>query len=250
MPYTGNKRSECEDILKVCEFENITTIVEPFCGSCAFSFYIASLFPKKFKYILNDNCEQLINIMKIMKDENKYNEFKKDLREKIKEIKEKKDYDRITKENNLISWFIKNKFYNIRPGLYAPDKKMILYDDDKYEIIKFLRTENIELVSGCGKELIERIKDDTDKLIFIDPPYLSTVNHFYENTKTNIYEYLYLNNPINFKSKMVFALEDIWITRLLFKDLINNNNYQTKDKQYQTSKKKTTHIYFNNKKIS
>ena len=38
--YAGNKREEVEHIYNKLDLENIETIVEPFCGSCAVSYYI------------------------------------------------------------------------------------------------------------------------------------------------------------------------------------------------------------------
>ena len=59
LPYSGNKRNEVENIYNttkdIYKYEDIKTIVEPFCGSCAYSYYISTLYPKKYKYILNDN---------------------------------------------------------------------------------------------------------------------------------------------------------------------------------------------------
>ena len=50
-PYVGNKREEVEYILNNLNLDNITTIIEPFCGSCALSYYISTKYPNKFKYI-------------------------------------------------------------------------------------------------------------------------------------------------------------------------------------------------------
>jgi site-specific DNA-adenine methylase len=60
--YSGNKRDEVETIHDALKnnLKNITTIIEPFCGSSAFSFYIASLYPGRVNYILNDNNKYLI----------------------------------------------------------------------------------------------------------------------------------------------------------------------------------------------
>ncbi len=38
--YHGNKREAIETIYNNLNFDNIETIVEPFCGSCALSYYI------------------------------------------------------------------------------------------------------------------------------------------------------------------------------------------------------------------
>ena len=39
--YPGNKRSEMKGLYPYLDFTNIDTIVEPFAGSCAVSFYIS-----------------------------------------------------------------------------------------------------------------------------------------------------------------------------------------------------------------
>ena len=44
--YAGNKRNESENILEKINFNNIETIIEPFCGSSAISFHISTLKPK------------------------------------------------------------------------------------------------------------------------------------------------------------------------------------------------------------
>ena len=97
MPYSGNKRNEVADVVKQLDFNNITTIVEPFCGSSAFSYHVSTLYPGHFKYILNDNSTELIKIYHIMKDPKKLIQFIEELieynrdltPEKYKAIKEK-----------------------------------------------------------------------------------------------------------------------------------------------------------------
>lgn len=247
--YAGNKRQECDDIYSLCKFEGITTIVEPFCGSCAFSYYLSVKHPKKFKYILIDNSKHLIKLLNIMKDKNQYDELRQKVNEIIPSIKDSKtEYLKFINNKTFEGWMIANKYYTIRSGLFpingARSWKPL---EETYPIFDFLRNEDVEIIEGNGKEYIEKFKDDTDKLIFLDPPYLQTCNDFYEDKDCNIYEYLYLNNPINFKAYFVFALENIWINKLLFKDLLDKNNHIIKDKQYQTSKKKTSHFYFTNK---
>jgi site-specific DNA-adenine methylase len=51
----------------------IWNIVEPFCGT-SMSYYIHTLHPLEFKYILNDNNQHLIELYNILKtkDSRKY----------------------------------------------------------------------------------------------------------------------------------------------------------------------------------
>ena len=39
--YSGNKRKEMTNLYPYLDFTNITTIIEPYAGSCAISFYIS-----------------------------------------------------------------------------------------------------------------------------------------------------------------------------------------------------------------
>ena len=71
-------------------------------------------------------------------------------------------------------------------------------------------------------EKIGSIKEEYNNkktCIFIDPPYLTECNDFYDdyNYSCNIYEYLSNNNIKKFKCKMLIVLSDNWIVRLLFK---------------------------------
>ena len=70
MSYAGNKRNEVKDIYNHIDFENITTIIEPFCGSCAMSYYISTQ-KQGLKYIFNDNNKYLKEMYEIIIDDNK-----------------------------------------------------------------------------------------------------------------------------------------------------------------------------------
>ena len=73
--YFGNKREEVETIYNNINLDNIDTIIEPFCGSCALSFYISTLHPNKYKYVLNDNDKNLTELLKITQDKIKFDKF-------------------------------------------------------------------------------------------------------------------------------------------------------------------------------
>ena len=59
--YAGNKRKEVEEIYKNINFNNITTILEPFCGSCSLSYYIWTL----NKVVMNFINQILMKILQI-----------------------------------------------------------------------------------------------------------------------------------------------------------------------------------------
>lgn len=250
MSYAGNKRNEAKLLYENINFENIKTVVEPFCGSCAMSYFI-SLQKKGIKYILNDNNIYLKNMFDILKDEEKINKFEYDYKIAMTNINDKEDYDKFLRDktkDEVLRWFIKNKIYCIRPGLYplATDKRKFKKIENlkQYPIYDFFKNNDIEFLNIDGLECYKKYKDDKTNLILLDPPYLDSYNDFYEKSNTNIYEYLHNNNIIKENAHIILILEKIWIIELLFK---NNNILSIYDKTYQTKKKKTQHIIIDNK---
>ena len=64
--YAGNKRQEVKTIYDTIDFTNIKTIVEPFAGTSAMSFYISTQ-QKNLNYVLNDNNEYLYDMFNIIR---------------------------------------------------------------------------------------------------------------------------------------------------------------------------------------
>ena len=248
IPYSGNKREEVEHIYNSIKdrLNEIEYIIEPFCGSSAFSYYLSTLHPKKFKYILNDNNNLLIELYNISKDEIKYNKLINDMNMLFKNIKTKSDYDKIVKQNNLEGYLLGNKLYAIRPYLY-PINKIDGFKGFDYmktvHILDFIRNENITFTSKNALEIYDMYKTNNKALIFLDPPYLGCDNSFYKSPSSEIYEYLFNNDIEKEKAYICLCLGNIWIIRLLFK----NKKFITYEKKYQTTKKKIEHIIILNK---
>ena len=247
--YPGNKRREVNNIFDQIETKllknKITTIIEPFCGSSAFSYFLSLKYPMKYKYILNDNNHYLIELYNIARDEDKLKNFVLELNELVIDLNRIK-YNDLIKKEGLKYWIIKHTIYAIRAGLYPLEgSKKIKSNYDNLltcPIINFLRTENIIILNDDAINIMNTYKDDKKCLIFLDPPYLNSCNDFYLDAKCNIYEYLY-NNQINtLKSYVVLCLENNWIIQLLFKRFIKCEYA----KQYELSKKKTTHMIISN----
>ena len=245
--YAGNKRNEVQKLYETIEpnLKNIKTIIEPFCGTSAFSYYISLKHPKQFNYILNDNNKYLIELYNIAKDDEKLKQLIEELDVMIIDI-DKIKYNTIIKEDNIKAWLIKNKIYCIKPGLFPNDpKRKILKSFDvllKCPIINFLRTENITIKNDDSNDIINTYKDDKKCLIFLDPPYLNCCNDFYLDSNINVYEYLSKNTIKKMKSYIVLCLENNWMIKLLF----NNSILYAYDKLYQGSKKQTTHLIITN----
>ena len=260
MPYFGNKRSEVEKIYNEIKDDllndEIKIIIEPYCGSSAMSYYISTLHPKRFSYILNDNNKKLIELYKIAKSKKKLKEFEKRILEIMTPYPTtKEEYIKIINENTIQAYYIKNKFYNIRPGIYpridGPRSKgfinMIKNQKiglEEHPIINFIRNEKIKFSTDDAVDMIEKDINKTDRYYLIDPPYLCSNNSYYDNvndTDYNIYEFFYYKqNDIKFK--FCFIINKNWIVNIIFKNF-NKIEY---DKKYQTTKKTVVHLMIKN----
>ena len=245
--YPGNKRDEVATIFEKLDFTNIDTIVEPFCGTSALSYYISTQHPKRFKYVLNDINKMLFDLYNIVKDKNKLKEFEKVINEKAQRIVDKPAYMNEIKNHktDIADWFISMKIYTLRQGLYKNGYKYQYIDLFICPIVNFLQTENIEI---SNKEGVDVLKEHNKKncLIFIDPPYLLSCNEYYDDASSksqNIYEYLYDNNIKKMKCKICLVVEKNWIISLLFQKIPNIIEY---NKTYQMTKRTTTHLFIRN----
>ena len=140
--YAGNKRTEVENIYKQMSgiINDITTIIEPFCGSSAVSYYISLQHPLKFKYILNDNNINLVKLYEIARDPVLLDELIIKLNIMSIDINKEK-YLTFAKNLNIFeNWLYINKIYCLRAGLFPNDGRKIVDFNSlkKCPIINFL----------------------------------------------------------------------------------------------------------------
>ena len=242
--YSGNKRQEFNNIYENIkdQLENIEYIVEPFCGSSAFSYFLSLKHPGKFKYILNDNNKYLIESYKIFKDTEKTEQLINKLNSFLINL-DKEKYKNLVKVDNVDNWFFKHKFYAIRAGLYPINHNKKDFNDlYKTPIINFLKNEEIILSNEEGSDICKKYENNNKALIFLDPPYMQSENSFYSDGNVNIYEYLNNNNILKNTSKIILVLEDNWIVKLLFKE----HKFISYPKKYEYKQRKTNHLIINN----
>jgi len=246
IPYAGNKRSEFVEIDKFINYDNIELVIEPFCGTASMSYQIATKYPKRFKYILNDNNKYLTKLYNVIKSGG-INDFIDDVNKSLGDIKNKDDYVKACKMDDLKNWFIKHKFYNIRAGLYDKDmhnKKMVL-TKEQLKFIDFVVNENVVITNDDWLKCFSDNKDNDKCLFLMDPPYMEACNDFYLSHSINVYEYFFNNSINTFKSQIMFILEYTWIIRMLFGDGIKHKY----NKLYGGNKSKSTlHCIINNYK--
>jgi site-specific DNA-adenine methylase len=242
--YAGNKRNEFNKAYEIIKdrLDDIEYIIEPYCGTSAFSYFLSLKHPKKFKYILNDNCKHLIECYKIFKDDEKRNDFIK-LLDKWNLDLTKEEYKNIVNKDDTPNWFFKHKFCAMRPGLYPLNKKFKISGLEKVPIIDFLKNENIEFLNIDGIDVIKKYIDNSNAFIFLDPPYMMSCNSLYDSAQGDIYEYLNSINLKNYQSFIMLMLENNWICKLMFK----NYDIIEYSKEYQITKKKTNHFILINR---
>jgi hypothetical protein len=256
-PYAGNKRNEIKDIMSLINLDttsNITTILEPFAGSSAMSYYISTQYPNRFKYILNDNDKINYDLFNISRDIERTEEFNKNINKIIDEWnKYTDDVNRKIFYNNIDSktlegYIFKFKYNKFRFNLYPflPRYKHIKpYKLQDFPVYDFYNNENIIYENMDGVKFINKYNEGDDKIFLLDPPYLESFNHYYNNTNINIYEWVRNNKNLllDSKNKILFILENISIVKLLLSEFKILFEY---DKYYGLSRKKTTHIIYSN----
>ena len=260
--YAGNKREEVEHIYNKLDLNNIDTIVEPFCGSCAVSYYIWSQNKdKNYKYILNDLDNNLISLLRLIKDGN-YKDVEDDVNKKREEIltygddmdKAKKIYLEYVKNGKINGYLLGRRYYSMRCGTFPLNEFNKLnkkLDLSSYPMYEFITTADIELYNQDANKFIDKYDNDKS-FIFLDPPYIASSNNFYSTDTgeniANIYEILFYKKLSNFKCKIMICHENNWLFKILFNDYINNDDEYSK--KYQNVKKgkhtKTTHICIKN----
>jgi len=257
--WMGNKREEVENLYNQTNFEGIENIIEPFCGTAAFSYYISTKHPKKFKYFLNDVNKYLVELLTIAKDPVKLKKLSDDINNivfKDNVFISKEQYKIEIKKDTLVAYMIMNKYYTIRAGLYPLEGNRCntKINLENAAIVKFLREEDVEITNEDAVKIIEDFKNFDDCLFFLDPPYLQCNNSFYDEINPdytankkymNIYQYLSINNIEQMKSTVMLILEDNWIIKLLFNSL--KEKIISYEKKYQTTKRTTKHLLIKNK---
>lgn len=256
--YLGHKWNEAKELYKYCEMNEITTIIEPFCGGCGFSLYgiFKNNNDKDIKYIFNDKDTNLINFLKEIK-KGKLHEFVKYYNDNIG-----KYYNNLTewhnlrkkKDKSIFEWYLSKRACGRDAMLYKYDKKNVQIStiklEDFAELERIFMSDKIELTNFDYNEIIEKYKDDPHVLIYLDPPYFDSFNSIYDGyNKIGVDEkrqvidntkmYIDILNFIKTsKCKIILSINDNAIIRHLFGEYVVHST----DKTYQVTKKKTKHL--------
>ena len=202
--YAGNKRREVGKVVPYMNLEDVTTIVEPFCGSSALSCYLSQLYPNRFIYRLNDNDERLIELYYLLQCPIKTKQLEDEYNECIKTMN-KEIYDSIVKEGKMLGYVLARKHYFRRIGQWCSGKKISHGNFCDAPIVKFLRTETVEISNIDGEAVMKEYIASPTTIIYLDPPYLKTANKAYYAKHDNlcgIYKYLESYDIKNYKCQL------------------------------------------------
>ena len=167
----------------------ITTIVEPFCGSCAFSFDIFQKYGNKYSYVMNDTDPKLIEFFKEIKENTSKPFFdfvsqywnKPILTQELyKELVAKKDED-------VFHWFFYQRCYTIYRGKFYPESR-----DAQRSFTNERFSDRDKFVACCEfhnkdyMDFMEPYTNRKDTLVFWDPPYFQSCNGYYYDCKEKL----------------------------------------------------------------
>jgi site-specific DNA-adenine methylase len=260
--YTGSKRTENGHIADLIKgnIGNITTVVEPFGGSLAFSRWLYSSVDggKEKTYLCSDADDSLVffcNTFPAMRDEVLDAAIKKtnELYASPTPSVELKKYMRVvptTNFNKLVHTLVVRKnsgcsqgFFRRTPCLFAKYAKRTTAAIEFFKYGTHYKTQDFEVY-------MEQVKNDENALVYLDPPYLERENKFYiQYDLMRIFPYL-ANWMATCKCKFVMVHSKC---AFLEEQLANADGrfrlYKTYDKAYAVTKDKTkptTHLVITN----
>lgn len=257
LPYTGSKRLDMKFFVDYLPLpESIDMIIEPFGGSGYTSLYYYSKI-KEIKCHINDVDKMLITCFEQLKHDGervitKLNKmitgFDKDIyKTYVDEFKNK-----TFKEKNTASLYLFiNKVHGPRKFLFPTTTTTKEVNITKFEpYFKWLK--NTKFTLNDYTILFDKYKDKKNCFVFLDPPYLSSFNAYYDgyagydcrdkddklisdNTKLfiDILDFIKVC-----KCKCMLIINKNAITEHLYKKYIVGEY----DKMYQLTKKKTKHL--------
>jgi site-specific DNA-adenine methylase len=244
--YFGNKRSEIKHLS--FDYKAFDTIVEPFCGSCAFSFHLFNeLGLKDKRYIMADNDKMLIDFLNDVKlhGSKKYFDF-------VNAILVKPDFDKemhnslvANKDKDLLHRFNFRKAYNFQLGLFPSRNVNKPFIRTKQHQLFDEFAKHCEFVHQDFEQTMSGYADKPECLIFLDPPYLNSCNLTYSvHEADNTHYYVRILSFLEGQAKMVMILNSNAMMEFVFGKYIKSSF----DKTYKTTHKKVKHLVIANDK--
>lgn len=251
--YVGGKQKDIKHIQPFVDMSDITTICEPFCGSCAFSLHQKDI--KKF--IFNDIDINLMNFLKevqhgqLQQYINYFNEKRPTYQNGEKPTSEWYTL-RKRRDLNIHEWFFVRRAS--RGGSMMDLRLQTLKEGifDKLEL--FFMNPNITLKCEDYTKIFNDVKDNKKCFVFLDPPYLDSFNASYESFKgdSTSTDKIILDRTKMFidileflkvaKCRVMLIINKNSLTCYIYKDFIKGEY----DKRYDLTGRCTKHLIVTN----
>lgn len=257
-PYTGSKKNDIKYIVPYLPI-NIQkmTIVEPFGGSAALSYYLMNHYDNLYIHI-NDIDKNTYKMYKIIQN-NKQKHFVNNMSKivnKFKEPKTKKQTENII--NKLRSLNSPESMYILRQIQFRPNSKTIRYGritqyknrikSGNITILKTIIPNDVTLTvtNDDYKKILIKYINNQKTFLFLDPPYLidrNDINDIYDILTFNDEDFIYIRNWLKkCKCYVMIVVLDSAFMRLCFEGYVKHEY----EKIYQLTKKKVKHLIITN----
>ena len=257
--YSGTKRNDMKFIKDAINLKKIKRIVEPFCGSCAFSLYCYRELNFKGEIILNDIDKNLIEFYKDVKVNGSENYFKFVIDKYNNGKITKEEHSKLINEDknkSLLNWFYFKRYDGRFKYLYNLKHFTIEKYQKNKDVIKsldnFFQDKNIKLYNCDYTDIINEYKDDKYTLFYLDTPFFNSYNAGYTKYYKNLDEhnniidntkiYIDIIELLKLKSKVIVSINDNSLIRYIYKDYI----FKDFKKIYQVDKKKEGQLILKN----
>lgn len=255
--YIGGKSKELKYVMPLVDMTKYHTIVEPFCGSCIFSTTLYDKHPS-LRYHVNDIDNNLYDFLQDVKHNGSSRYFDYCRENWQFGVTTKEKYNVARAETGLNGWFYRNKIFNIRKGLYPTTGRNFCLEHDKYQHLDtFFMNNNVTVTNNDFLDVLEQYKNDSNALLFLDPPYFLTDNNHYSRkgesfggaemhkdeyvdpTKALVSIKDALNNS---KCNIIMIINDCGLLR----DYYSEYYVTSYNKTYQFTKNKSKHMIITN----
>jgi len=246
--YVGSKSKDLKNFIKFIP-DHIQHIIEPFCGACSVSRFLATKHEfHECCFHVDDNDNELIGFLQTIHSGHGPDIFRH-AQQRVDNEKPKsfghKSSSYFQHPTNSIDDYFYYRFYSNSKYHYIHRRKHENYDD--FHITNnFFKNAHISCLDYT--DVLNQYKNDATAFLFIDPPYLDSFNVCYKsfnqktsNDNTRIFVDLvkYIKSC---KCKVMIILNDNALVRYLFDGYIKSSY----DKIYQFSKRKAVHLVITN----
>lgn len=244
--YNGNKYKEMKHLYENIDLTDIDTIIEPFGGTCAFSYYISQKHPNRFKYVINDSNAFLVKLLNRAKNSHELDEDINSLNEMAEKATSREEYAKLANKKTYLGWLFGNSYFAITPFRFPLERGVMDFNKRfKIDFINFLNNENVSILEGDGVNL----KHSPVAIVYVlkllsilksvsDGKFMYSACGKSATPEISVFISSFF---IFLQSEPTVVVADNWIMRLLFKH--SGEGYA---KTYQITKRKVTHIIIKN----